>query len=108
MELVDSKDTIENLVNEKDMVLVYFGTNTCGVCVDMKPKVKKLLEKYPKIKGVQVDVDSSIKLSTSYNIFTIPAILLYIDGKEVIREARHISVEDLDNKIARYYELFYS
>lgn len=90
------------------MVLVYFGTKTCSVCVDMKPKVEELLEKYTKIKGIQVDVDSSIKLSTSYNIFTIPAILLYIDGKEVIREARHISVEDLDNKIARYYELFYN
>jgi len=107
MKIVDSKEAIDRLIDENDMVLIYFGSDTCSVCVDMKPKVEKILERYPKIKAVEVEIDKSVKLSTNYNIFTIPAILLFIDGKESIREARHISMEDLGQKINRYYNLFF-
>ena len=81
------------------MVLLYFGTNSCGVCVDVKSKVGDMLKKYPRIKAYQVDIDDSIKIATNYSIFTIPAILLFIRGKETIREARHISILDLDKKL---------
>lgn len=107
MKIVDSKEAIDRLIDENDMVLIYFGSDTCSVCVDMKPKVEKILERYPKIKAVEVEIDKSMKLSTSYNIFTIPAILLFIDGKESIREARYISMEGLEQKINRYYNLFF-
>ncbi len=69
-----------------------------GVCVDVKSKVGDMLKKYPRIKAYQVDIDDSIKIATNYSIFTIPAILLFIRGKETIREARHISILDLDKK----------
>lgn len=107
MKIVDSKEAIDRLIDENDMVLIYFGSDTCSVCVDMKPKVEKILERYPKIKAVEVEIDKSMKLSTNYNIFTIPAILLFIDGKESIREARYISMEGLEQKINRYYNLFF-
>ncbi len=39
--------------------------------------------------------------------FTIPGILLFVEGKESIREARHISVQDIDNRISRYCSLLF-
>lgn len=107
MDDIDSNESLNELIKEKDMLLVYFGNNTCGVCTDLKPKLVDILKKYPKIHSVQVNVEDSIKLSASYDVFTIPVIILFIEGKEVIREARHIGVEDIDDKIARYYELFF-
>ncbi len=107
MDIINSKELIEKTIDGNEMVLLYFGTNSCGVCIDMKPKVEKILKKYPKIKAFQVDVEDSIKIATSYNIFTIPAILLFIQGKETVREARHISIPDIDNKIDRYYALLF-
>jgi thiol-disulfide isomerase/thioredoxin len=107
MNNINSKEEVENLINNNSMLLIYFGSNNCGVCVDMEPKVEKMLKKYPNIRFIKIDTEKSIKLSTSYNIFTIPAILLFIEGKETIREARHISLQDLDNKISRYYNLLF-
>ncbi|MDF2673684.1 MAG: hypothetical protein K0R09_1949, partial [Clostridiales bacterium] len=31
----------------------------------------------------------------------------FIEGKETVREARYISIIDLNSKISRYYKLFY-
>lgn len=89
------------------MVLLYFGSKACGVCTDMQPKIEELLKNYPLIKSFYIDVEKSHKLAISWNIFTIPGLLVYIEGKEFIREARHISVGDIDRKINRYYSMIF-
>ena len=108
MKIVNSNEVLDKLINEEEMLLVYFGNETCSICVDMKPKVLEILKKYPKIKAVEVTVDDSLKIARKHNIFTIPGILLFIDSKETIREARYISLEDIDDRISRYYNMFYN
>lgn len=107
MNMVVSNEVIEDLIDQNEMLLIYFGSSTCGVCTDLKPKVKDMMKKYPKIHSIQVDVEKSIKLSAGYNMFTIPGIILFIEGKEVIREARHIGIQDLEKRISRYYNLLF-
>ncbi|MFA9422353.1 MAG: thioredoxin family protein [Sedimentibacter sp.] len=107
MEFLFLNEELRNIIANNNMTIVYFGSNMCGVCGAIEPKIIELLIKYPKIKYVHVDVEKSREIAATYNIFTIPGILLFIDGKEVIREARYISVQDLDNKISRYYDLYY-
>lgn len=105
MDNLQSQELIEETINNNDMVLLYFGNKACSICVDMKPKVEEILEKYTEIKSVYIDVEQSPKIAVYYSIFTIPAIILFVEGKETIREARYISIKDLDMKISRYYEL---
>jgi thioredoxin-like negative regulator of GroEL len=102
-----TKDMIEELIDKNEMVLLYFGSDTCSVCVSMKPKVREILKYYPNIKSAEIDTEKQLELAAHFNAFTIPVILLFIEGKEIIREARHVSMEDINNKISRYYELFY-
>lgn len=108
MELINSNELLDNLIENEEMLLVYFGNETCSICVDMKPKVMEILNKYPKIKAVEVKIDENLQIARKHNIFTIPGILLFIDGKETIREARYISMEDIENRIYRYYDMFYN
>lgn len=107
MNIIDSNKQIEELINSNEMVLIYFGNNTCGVCTDMKPKVEETLKKYPKVKSAKIDVEKSLQISATYGIFTIPAIIIYVEGKETIREARYISIQDIDRKISRIYNLLF-
>ena len=101
-------ESIESLIKENEIVLIYFGNKTCGVCNVLKPKVEKILNNFPKIKSIEIDIEKHLEISSQFNIFTIPAILVFIEGKEIIREARYLSVEDLENKINRYYQLLYN
>ena len=108
MDKLYSSESIENLIKENEITLLYFGNKTCDVCNVLKPKIENILSNYPKIKSIEIDVEKYIEISSQFNIFTILAILVFIEGKENIREARYLSVNDLDNKIKRYYELFYN
>ncbi len=108
MNNISSNEGLKKVINENKIVLVYFGNETCGVCVDMKPKIQNILSKYPEIKSAYVDVGRLVKVASQNNIFTIPGILVFIEGKETIREARHISVPEIDRKLNRYYELLFS
>lgn len=104
MERVNSIEEIDKLKDENDMLLVYFGSNLCSVCIAMMPKLEALLKKYPDIKAVKVEVEKMPELSANYNVFTVPVIILFIQGKETIREARIISLIGLEESIRRYYE----
>jgi thiol-disulfide isomerase/thioredoxin len=101
------EEEIYELANENKMTLLYFGSPNCNVCKAVKPKIEKILNKYPKIVSTEVNVERSIKAAATYNIFTFPVILLFIEGKETLREARYISIQDIDNKIKRYYDLYF-
>jgi thioredoxin-like negative regulator of GroEL len=107
VDMATTKEAIEELVKNNVMALVYFGGKSCDVCNVMKPKVEELLRHYPNIKSIQVDVEKSLEVSATYSIFTIPVILVFIEGKEIIREARHISMQDIDSKIDRYYNMIF-
>ncbi len=108
MNIVKTKEELHKLINDNDMILVYFGSNLCDVCNAMKPKIEKLLLKYSKVKSVRVEVENSVELSANFNVFTIPVVILFIQGKETIRRARIISIENLEQEVSRYYELFYN
>lgn len=103
MEILNSQEGVKEIIKGNDMVLVYFGNSSCGVCTDMKPKVESMVRNYSKIKSIYIDADKSKKIAIGYNVFTIPAILFFVEGKETIREARYISILDLEKKISRYY-----
>lgn len=106
MEIITSYEKLEYLIKNKDMLMIYFGSKACGVCNSMKPKVENMIKRYPAINAVMVEADRSLSLSAKFNVFTVPVILLYIEGKESIREVRIISLDNLEQKIARYCQIF--
>ncbi len=100
----------ENIIHERDsegMVLFYFSRPSCGVCSAIKPKVISMMEDYPEVRTYYVNLDEVPEAAGQLSVMTIPAILAYADGKEVLREARYISMDDLEEKISRPYSFIY-
>jgi thiol-disulfide isomerase/thioredoxin len=106
MESIKSIEEIKIMIKENPIALLYFGDESCGVCRVLLPKVEAMLKDYPDIRSGHIRIDMLPQVASEYSIFTIPAILLYIEGTEVMREARHISIVELQSKIARYLELY--
>ncbi len=104
---LNSKEDLDKVVSEPVMSLIYFSSESCGVCKSLRPKIESLLDAYPNIKGSYVDVEKNTKLGISHSIFTIPSILVFIEGKETLRESRHLSVVELESKIDRYYKMLF-
>ncbi|HNW87116.1 MAG TPA: thioredoxin family protein [Candidatus Limiplasma sp.] len=108
MQTIQTVQELETLARTHDLLLVYFSGETCGVCRSLLPKVEKMLEAYPQIASARVEVGQAPELAASRQIFSVPAILLLIQGKETIRESGVLSLQALEQRIARYYAQFYS
>lgn len=97
---------VKSIIEENEIVLLYFGNyGGCGVCEALKDKVDGFMNSYKDIKVIDVDIDESPALAASFEIFSVPAILLYVSGKEYIREARYISLDEFKKKLDRLLEL---
>ncbi|MCY6372299.1 thioredoxin family protein [Clostridium ganghwense] len=106
MEKLHSLDKLKEFIDKKTLAMVYISSENCNVCHALLPKIEAMIEKYPQIEGKKISIDECTEIAGEFSIFTIPAILFYVEGKEVIRKARFISVEELEQNISRYYNMF--
>lgn len=67
-------------------VLVHFGAPWCGPCRLVEPLLQRFQNEWGKrFKLVGINADENLKLSSSYQIRTLPTILLFERGKVIHR-----------------------
>jgi len=79
-------------------VLYDFTATWCGPCQQMSPIVHKLQREGFPVK--QVDIDKNPNLARQFQISSIPAFVLVVDGKEVSREIGRTSEHQLRRMLA--------
>jgi thioredoxin-like negative regulator of GroEL len=105
LEPIFSEEEYERKVSESSAFLVYYSSPDCGVCKSIRPKLEMLLADFPLVESGYVDISATGEISAQHSIFTIPAVLVYFQGKETIREARYFSIDILAEQIERYLSL---
>ena len=63
-----------------------------------------MLNDYPRIDARLVNAGKVTEIAGYLMAFTVPVIALYLDGREILREARFIPVEKLRDDLTRVYE----
>ena len=106
MRIIHNEEEFKKFTLEKGIRLVYLSTNSCFACAVLKPKIKELINKYPNGKIIEVKAEENLNVVSQLSIFIFPAIILYIDGKEILREAKYISVVKLEEIMDRYFSLY--
>jgi len=102
-------EEIETLITTKPAVMIYFSAPTCNVCHALKPKLLEAIdENFPAVEIVSIDTSVEQKLAAYFNVFAIPTVLVYLDGKEFLRKSRHMSVGDVTESIRRPYNMMMS
>lgn len=89
MEYTFNTNSFETEVLNSDIpVLVDFFATWCGPCKMMAPNIEKAAEEYEgRIKVGKIDVDQEPLLAQSFNVETIPTVLIFKNGEIV---ASHI------------------
>lgn len=100
--------SVKDLIEQNDGVMLYFSGENCGVCHTLKPKVKELFDtNFSNLKQVYISADTYQEIAASFNVFTIPTVIVFFEKQEFIRQSRYISISDLQSKIERPYRLFF-
>ena len=83
----------KEVLNEK-LVLVDFNATWCGPCRMLKPILEEFSET-TSVKVCSIDTDQNENLARNYNIYSIPCIILFENGKEVKRNVGLLSLDEL-------------
>lgn len=107
MKEIKSLEMLQSTIAEQPMVLAYFTTTGCNVCKDLFPKMETMMESFPDAQLVRVEVDQMTELVGAYQVFMVPTVVLFVEGRETIRRARTFSVEEVAQQLDRYTDLVF-
>ena len=100
---------LREYLNESGMRLLYIGGQNCGVCHAVQPKLTALLSAFPGVMAAQTTIEQIPELASELHVLTVPAVLFFVDNKEMWREARFIRMSEIERQISlwsEYYRLF--
>lgn len=102
-------ENIDNTIKENMAVMVYFSSPMCGVCHSLKPKLFEAIDaNFDEFKIADVDISLSQDVAAHFSVFSIPTVLIFLDGKEFFRKSRNMSVNEVIKDIKRPYEIMTS
>ena len=99
-------EALQNTIRSEVGVLLYFSGENCNVCHALRPKVKELFEKeFPQIEQIYLDAHENPQISAHYQVFSVPTIIVFLDGREFVREGRAISLHQMREQLQRPYAM---
>ncbi|MDD2652099.1 MAG: thioredoxin family protein [Sulfurimonas sp.] len=102
-------EDIDKSIKENRAVMLYFSAPTCNVCHALKPKLLEAIESnFREFKILSIDTSVEQEIAAYFSVFTIPTVLLFLDGREFLRKSRHMSVDEVVREIKRPYEIMMS
>jgi len=108
MKEISSKEEFDQLIEEKAAVVAYFSHDNCNVCKVLKPKLSEALSaQFPKVEQAYINIEKIPELAGQHRIFTVPVVLLFLEGKENLRKSRNFGIGEVIDYIERPYSIMF-
>lgn len=86
--------------------LLFFSGEHCGVCKVIKPKLlDEINSNFPEVTVRIIDTNHQREFTAQHLVFTLPVVLIMLDGKEQCRFARNFSVFEVSDKLERLIQV---
>ncbi len=100
------KMDLEKLKQEK-FSFIYITTKDCNVCKVLQPKLRELAKSYKNSTFNLIELDDYKEAAGFFMAFSVPTFLVYSEGSELIRTARHININEIKTKLNRYHQMIF-
>lgn len=94
------------LINH-EFSFVFFSLKECKSCDSNKLFFEKLSEKYTNSIFTQIDLAENENAKGYFSVFTVPTLIVYSHGKEIIREARFFNYIEIESKLTKNYKMIF-
>jgi len=104
MKDINGKEQWQNeVINSDKPVFVDFWAEWCGPCRIVSPTVEELSKEYEgKVNFVKVNVDQNNELASKYNVFSIPTLAIFSNGKVIAQSAGAAPKEKIRSYIDKH------
>jgi len=99
-------ETIKEKVTSEAGVLLYFSGEDCRVCHALRPKFAEMFDAhFPLVKQVFLDAQEHAEIAAYFQVFSVPTMIVFLQGQEFAREGRAVSLHQLIQKLGRPYRM---
>ena len=99
-------EAIKKIIENEAGVLLYFSGENCTVCHALRPKFTEVFgQHFPLLKQVFLDAHDNPEIAAYFHVFSVPTMIIYLQGREFAREGRAVSLHQLVQKLERPYAL---
>jgi thioredoxin-like negative regulator of GroEL len=108
MQTSDSVQTTQFILENK-AVLIYFYNDDCPPCVQLRPKVERLIsEEFGVMRIMFVNAGGNPETAASYGVFASPTVIAFFDGKEYARWSKFVGINQIREGLERPYKLMFT
>lgn len=101
MKIIENYNNIEKVIN-KNLVMVIAKTHSCSSCQTIANMLETNLANYHEIETYSIYVDDIDKFRGEYLIFSVPTVIIFSEGKELLRESRYMNYAKMDRLIEMF------
>lgn len=99
-------EELQDTIRIEAGVLLYFSGENCNVCHALRPKFKEVFDAhFPLVKQIYLDAHENSQISAEYQVFSVPTMIVFLDGREFAREGRNVSLHQLTVQLERPYRI---
>ncbi len=101
MEKLLSYVEFEKAISQSIAVVIAKTTN-CAVCQPIGKRLETILIDYPTIPAYEIDMMAVDFFRGQHLVFTVPTILIFSEGHEILRESRFIDFAKVTRLLDQY------
>ena len=80
--MIITDNTFNEVINDNDLVLVDFWADWCGPCKMLSPILDEIADEQGLLVG-KLNVDENPAKMEEYSVYSIPTMVLFVDGNPV-------------------------
>ncbi len=99
-------EELQQTIKQELGVLLYFSGEHCNVCHALRPKFRELFDTaFPHIKQIYLDAEEHREIASHFQVLSLPTMIVFLDGREFVREGRSVSLHKISEQLARPYKM---
>jgi hypothetical protein len=101
MNLIEHNIDASNII-QKELVMIIAKSRTCSACISLPGMLKAHISNLDLIPIYHIYVDEVDEFRGEHLIFSVPTVLIFSEGKELLRESRYINYAKIERLIEMY------
>jgi thiol-disulfide isomerase/thioredoxin len=98
MNILTTYEEIDQAI-QKEFVMILAKSHTCTACKTIYDVLQYNVENLDQVETYTVFIDDMSKFRGDHLIFSVPTVLIFSEGKELLRESRYINYAKISRLI---------